>query len=656
MPSKLPFPRIYLLSSRLSDDELRQLTSQLPSTETDADKAEVFLGQVSKKERGQFELRRLGLVTVDSQRKPAKPRAKPKAPEAKRRKLGERTPSPIVISSSSENDEKPHNGRATAAAPTTVKVVKVAWLTDSIARDQVLPLASYTVYEGKKIRTVRANDGGGARNASAEASTSVVEGILQRAQGDAVQNQQSSSHASQKPHGATASDARRHYPAPPRRKKFDGPVKTPPPLVREDTPEHDQWQALPPIPDFLRTTYSCQRPTPVHPPNEKFVDELKKIRVARELMGDKIGIRAYSTAIATLSAYPYQLSVPDEVSRLPGCGPKIAQLYREFQTSGGHVREADDDETDAKLSVLRLFYGIWGVADVTARAFYNRGWRDLDDVVDYGWTELTRVQQIGVKYYNELQEKLTRAQVEAIAAHVLDHANVIHEGYQMVIAGGYRRGKELSGDVDLILSHPDEAATHLFVGRLVLSLEQEKLVTHTLTLSMANSERGQEAVSWKGNASKHSQNSGTTSRVGFDTLDKALVVWQEPMEGEGKKGGPEGTAKRTERKAATEIPAAATNTNPHQRVDIIISPWKTVGCAVLGWSGGTTFQRDLRRYCKNERGLRFDSSGARSRADGSWVDLEDFAHNPAPDMLTAERRVFAALGLEYRPPNERCTG
>jgi len=42
---------------------------------------------------------------------------------------------------------------------------------------------------------------------------------------------------------------------------------------------------------------------------------------------------------------------------------------------------------------------------------------------------------------------------------------------------------------------------------------------------------------------------------------------------------------------------------------------------------------------------------------GKWVDLESDADgNPAPDMLTAERRVFENLGLEWRSPEERCTG
>ncbi|KIH94269.1 DNA polymerase lambda subunit [Sporothrix brasiliensis 5110] len=636
MAGKLTFPSIYLLPGRLPTDEFETLQKQIPSLTTDASKADIFLGTLSNKERAQFELRRLGIATIEL-RKPGKrarsaPTRTPAAapPAAKRRKLGGRSPVPIVISSSSDDD-----GVQVVAPPEPIlKVVKLSWFTDSVARGEVLPLDDgYMVYEGRRVQP----------EPTVEPSTfsSPVprsDDILQRAQADA---------AAAGGHGSAPFQS-------PRRTKLDTGAPLPrPSLIRQSTSDMDEMQTLPPIPDFLHTTYSCQRSTPVHCPNDKFVDALKTIRVARQLTGDKIGIRAYSTAIATIAAYPYKLSTPREVSRLRGCGPKTAELFREFQANGGHVREAETDETDARLAVLRLFYNIWGVADTTARAFYNKGWRDLDDVIEYGWAELTRVQQIGVKYYDELQDPLTRVQVEAIADRVLQHATNLQEGFQMVIVGGYRRGKELSGDVDILISHPDEAATHLFIGRLVLSLEQAGLVTHTLTLSTANSERGQEAVSWKGNAPKHNLDSqsggggGGGGGGGFDTLDKALVVWQEPME-----------AEDGEEDAKTDAePAKKKNTNPHRRVDIIVSPWKTVGCAVLGWSSGTTFQRDLRRYCKYEKGLRFDSSGARSRTDGSVVDLEGYyGGDPAPDMLTAERRVFDALGLEFRPPNERCTG
>lgn len=84
----------------------------------------------------------------------------------------------------------------------------------------------------------------------------------------------------------------------------------------------------------------------------------------------------------------------------------------------------------------------------------------------------------------------------------------------------------------------------------------------------------------------------------------------------------------------------------------------------MGWSGGTTFERDLRRYAKNVRAWKFDSSGVRDRRNGEVMDIEGYygwKGVEAPEcrartMEEAERRVFEGMGVPYRAPWERCTG
>ncbi|KAM3562511.1 hypothetical protein ARSEF4850_002729 [Beauveria asiatica] len=222
-------------------------------------------------------------------------------------------------------------------------------------------------------------------------------------------------------------------------------------------------------------------------------------------------------------------------------------------------------------------------------------------------------------YYEEFQKKIGRDEVARIANVILEHAHRLDQAYELIIVGGYRRGREENGDVDVILTHKEEHKTLNLVEKLVSSIETDNYITHTLSLSTRNSERSQVPLQWKGE--------GGTSGTGFDTLDKAMVVWLDP-------------------KDAKAL---------HRRVDIIVSPWKTVGCAILGWSGEKTFQRDLRRYCKKEKGLKFDSSGIRNRANGSWVDLER-GDASADSMEEAERRVFDGLNIPWRPPWDRCTG
>ncbi|OLN97469.1 DNA polymerase type-X family protein pol4 [Colletotrichum chlorophyti] len=601
----LELPPIFLLPTHLDTDRLHELEEKIPSLTYDVHEAEIIIGNISKRERALFELRRLKVQTdpVD-----AAEIAESQPTDGPRKRKRTSTESDTDSSVYTENGERfgSSNSRSVSASVVvkdvdqgTVKVVKLAWLTDSLAQGQVLPLHNYLLYEGRKK--------------NAPETPIIIKGseILARAATDAVSQ----------PRGNTSSSTRRNRSPPVLH-------RTVPSLIRQTTSEHESALQLPPIPSFLKTTYACQRPTPVNPPNAAFIDELKKIRTTRKLMGDQIGVRAYSTSIATISAYPYVLASPQEVARLPGCGIKIAELWHEWNETG-RLREADEGQADPKLSVIHMFYDIWGVGDTTARDFYNRGWRDLDDVVEYGWDNLSRVQQIGVKYYDEFKLKIPRSEVESIANTILAHARMFSPNFQLVTVGGYRRGKQGSGDVDVVVSHPDESATFKFVEKLVVSLEKSGHITHTLTLSTHNSERGQRPVSWKGNESK-----GT----GFDTLDKALVVWQEP---EHKRAG---------------VSNVTDDARPHRRVDIILSPWKTTGCAVLGWSGDTTFQRDLRRYCKKYKSLKFDSSGIRSRLDGSWMDFEGGKLGKAPNMLTAERRVFEGLGLEWVHPEDRCTG
>ncbi|KAM0255295.1 hypothetical protein ACHAQJ_005885 [Trichoderma viride] len=586
-------PRIFLLSTHLQEDERRELEDKIPTLTHNVQDAEVILGRISRPERALFELRRLKLATkaVVSE-------------EIERDDVSE-LPSKRLRLSKSETDGGDVVALDMSRQPRDIiLVLKLSWLLDSLEQDVALPVDDYLLYRGRKLSTQPKID------LTLEASA-----VLARAAEDQQQRVGSSLYSSPR-----AARRRTDSPnTPSGRKRAE-----PPTLYHETTSEHDI--ALPPIPEFLHTTYSCQRPSLVNPPNAAFINELKAVRTLRLLRGDRVGVRAYSTSIASLAAYPYLLQRPQEIERLPGCGAKIAKLYQQW-TTAGRSDETQAAAADTELAVLRKFYDIWGVADMTARQFFKKGWRDLDDVVEHGWNSLSRAQQIGVKYYDEFQLKIPRAETEAIAKVILAHARRIDPGFQMVIVGSYRRGKPESGDVDVMLSHPDEAYTLDAVEKLIGSLEKSSFITHILSVWTRNSERGQAPLSWSG--PNHSTGSG------FDTLDKALVVWQDP---EGDEGG------------------GAQRSTPHRRVDIIITPWKTAGCAVLGWSGETTFQRDLRRYCKVKMGYKFDSSGVRNRADGSWVDLEGSDRGPAPDMETAEKRVFEGLELEWRPPAERCTG
>lgn len=183
---------------------------------------------------------------------------------------------------------------------------------------------------------------------------------------------------------------------------------------------------------------------------------------------------------------------------------------------------------------------------------------------------------------------------------------------EYTLVGGYRRGGEELGDVDVVLSHRD-GATRGFIGELVAALEGDGWITHTLHL-------GREVEDEDGDC----ENAG-------DPLEKALVVWQEVKGVVGKRNG-----------------------NAHRRVDIVVVPKESVGMALLAWTGAATFERDLRLWCE-KRQWRFTSEGVFEMGGGERVGCVDGEWREGEEMEDAERRVFEGLGLEWIAPEERCT-
>ncbi|MCJ1323324.1 hypothetical protein MMC15_008680 [Xylographa vitiligo] len=534
-----------------------------------------------------------------------------------------------------------------------VKVVRTKWFTDSMDTGTPQPFEPYIIYEGlipnrsEILQTTESLHTG-----LGEAAGSVVHEFSQNMDnnsGNVSSGIATRDHAKRGRAEARSGERVQTSSILPRdfhlsqkvRKHANDPAIRPIHLLRETTSEHDEGASgiLPEMPNWVKENriYACERSTPLYTPNDEFVAHLETIKLERILTGDEIGVRAYSTSIASIRAYPYELTSTKEILSLPGCDHKIAHLFYEWETTG-HIQAVDDIQADPILTALRIFYNIWGVGAKTAREFYHdRKRRELDDIIEFEWSSLTRVQQIGLKFYEEFELKIPRSEVEYIASIVTYHAKkVVDDQIESVVVGGYRRGRSENGDVDIIVSHREESATNHLINPIVAALETAGWITHSLSVMTSNSDRGQQPVSYKFNDEKR----GT----GFDTLDKALVVWQDPV-----------WPSMAEDLANN---SKAKNPNVHRRVDIIISPWRTVGCAVAGWTSGTTFQRDLRRYAKHRKGWKFDSSGVRERGTGEWVDVERWTDikTRAKTWQEAEKRVFEGLGLEYREPWERNSG
>eukprot|EP01125_Pyxidicula_operculata_P009315 TRINITY_DN3069_c0_g1_i6.p1 TRINITY_DN3069_c0_g1~~TRINITY_DN3069_c0_g1_i6.p1 ORF type:complete len:100 (-),score=17.76 TRINITY_DN3069_c0_g1_i6:160-459(-) len=91
-----------------------------------------------------------------------------------------------------------------------------------------------------------------------------------------------------------------------------------------------------------------------------------------------------------------------------------------------------------------------------------------------------------------------------------------------------------------------------------------------------------------------------------------------------------------------------TPSHPHRRIDIKIFPSHEWACALLYFTGSGHFNRSMRLWARKcNMSL---SEHALVRRYGKSDEDEDKGE---PIPVKTEEDVFRALGLEYKPPEER---
>ncbi|KAH9925944.1 Nucleotidyltransferase [Epithele typhae] len=404
------------------------------------------------------------------------------------------------------------------------------------------------------------------------------------------------------------------------------------PRVSEDDPQY-LLPPQPPIPTDVSkldytSRYACRRPSPLVCPNQALATELNVLRRSRTLDGDDRSALSYERAVSILKAYPHHIRSLRQVGNLPHIGPKIALKIEEFIDTG-KVSEAETIKSSERFKVLSLFTSVYGIGPTSARRLFNLGLRSLEDLEIYygveryvsphdgGLVEMEQAPQkpgggkhmvyddglgdnwvrVALGLRGDLEKKIPRAEAEEMYRVVVHELNDLEPGFVSIMAGGYRRGKPESNDLDIVFTHPDRSKIGGMCKRFLRRLYNRGMITHVMHLG-----------------SYHSQSPNRANNL--DSIEKSLTVIVLP-------------------------PDSSFYTGTKRRLDLIFAPPELYWTAVLGWTGSVMFERDIRQWAKDKCGMKFDSSGiVRQR------DSKEF-------FPRSEKEVFELLGLEWIDPTLR---
>jgi DNA polymerase IV len=141
----------------------------------------------------------------------------------------------------------------------------------------------------------------------------------------------------------------------------------------------------------------------------------------------------------------------------------------------GKVKKIDDIKFSPRFRALDSLCKIYGVGPSTARDWLAKGFENPDEVweaFERGEVSLTKSQEMGLRFREEFDKPMTRADAEEIAQLVRKAMNAVDPQIQMELCGSYRREKEENGDLDVIFTHPDPEMIPGLMGKVVESLRK----------------------------------------------------------------------------------------------------------------------------------------------------------------------------------------
>lgn len=326
-------------------------------------------------------------------------------------------------------------------------------------------------------------------------------------------------------------------------------------------------------------------------PNARTIEVLQKMADYYVETKDHWRQTAYRKAIGVLRKQPAKICAYDEALRLPTIGNRLALKIEEIVLTDG-LRKLTDAMSDSNYHVLQTFINIYGVGINQAWKWVQQGHKTLEDLKAH--VSLTKNQRLGIEHYDEFLIRIPRDEVTALGSIVKAAAATIDPKVEIITGGSYRRGASSSGDVDFILTKPSTTSCQDlldFLEKLTNQLKESGFLVAALASP------SQAGSNWHGCC--------------------VLPGIQKPI---------------------------------WRRIDLLLVPETELGAALIYFTGDDIFNRSIRLLANkkgwrlNQRGLFKDvlrGPGGVKLNEGSLIEGAD------------EKKIFAALDVPWRPPQQR---
>ncbi|NWX83107.1 TDT nucleotidylexotransferase, partial [Nothoprocta pentlandii] len=377
--------------------------------------------------------------------------------------------------------------------------------------------------------------------------------------------------------------------------------------------EQDECPAVntcePEVPSFTASKvsqYSCQRKTTLNNLNKKFTDAFEIMAENYEFKENEIFSLEFLRAASVMKFLPFPVVRMKDIQGLPCMGDQVRDIIEEIIEEGESSR-AKDVLNDDRYKSFKQFTSVFGVGVKTSEKWYRMGLRTLEEVKAEKTLKLSKMQKVGLLYYEDLVSCVSEAEADAVGLVVKKAVHTFLPDALVTLTGGFRRGKKIGHDIDFLITNPGPREDDDLLHKGLL------LYCDIIESTFVKEQRPSRNIDAMDN---------------FQKCFAILKLYQPRVDSKSQS-------------TSEELDMAEVKDWKAIRVDLVISPFEQYAYALLGWTGSKQFGRDLRRYASHEKMMMLDNHALYDRRKRIFL------------KAGSEEEIFAHLGLDYVEPWER---
>ncbi len=214
------------------------------------------------------------------------------------------------------------------------------------------------------------------------------------------------------------------------------------------------------------------------------LDILRKREIANK---ETFKARAYAKVISQLKYHSDPITNLNDLQSIQGIGDKISKKIKEILETG-ELKVAERAKELYPIEALDALQKIYGVGPSKANQLIESGIKSISQLreeLKKNSKLLNDKQRIGLKYYEDLLERIPRSEMEQHQHRILGSLPDEMKEFQTELVGSFRRNAESSGDIDVLIRVPKDIPSEKvcqYFYDYVQHLIDEKYIIEVLAL------------------------------------------------------------------------------------------------------------------------------------------------------------------------------